>query len=130
MPKAKNTNTPKRRTARGFSAAEIAAGLATPAIASTRPADTDLIRLCVEIATNKARIEAVHPELDALYQRQGELVELLGDAVPTTPAGAPALARASLALAMLDDKGAPYSEGGDSERFGLRVVRFLAGGAT
>jgi hypothetical protein len=130
MPKATNTHTPKRRTARGFSAAEIAAGLATPAIASTQPDDADVIRLCDEIATMKPKMKAVHTELDALYERQGELIELIGGAVPTTTAGAAALSRASLALAMLDDKGAPYAEGGDAERFGLRVVQFLAGGAT
>jgi hypothetical protein len=79
MPKAKNTSTtPKRRTARGFSAAETAAGLDIPAIASTQPDDADLIRLCVEIVAIKPRMEAVHVELDALYERQAELIEMIG----------------------------------------------------
>jgi hypothetical protein len=128
MPKATNTNTPKRRAARGFTAAELAAGLATPAVASTQP-DAELIVLCDEAAANYAKIAAANDGPDALYERETELSALIKGAVPpTTLAGARAMAGACLAFALRDNTGKPYFEGGDGERFALSVVQFLAGG--
>jgi hypothetical protein len=80
------TNPTRRSTLRGISLATIAAGLAVPALASTKPddgADAELIQLCGEIIALKPKRDAVfavrhtiedehrtEAELDALFARQ------------------------------------------------------------
>jgi hypothetical protein len=142
MPTAKNDHTPTRRSALGFSAAALAAGLTVPALAASSSPDAGLIRLSAEAVTWKAEFDALHAtrktveqerqteaQLDALFQWQFALMgKITAACPPSTMAGIAALARASLAFAMLDDGGEPYFEGGEAEDFALVVVRALANG--
>jgi hypothetical protein len=56
----KQHTTPTRRSALGFSAAAIVAGLTTPAVASTQPdADAELIAACAEAVQCEARFRHI-----------------------------------------------------------------------
>jgi hypothetical protein len=54
-------NTPTRRSALGFGAAAIVAGLATPAIAGGPDPDGELIALCAEFDALERGIKAYYP---------------------------------------------------------------------
>jgi hypothetical protein len=62
MPKATNTSTTSRRSALGVGLAAIAAGLAVPALASTKPDDVGLVALAKTLAEQKHIVDAIQAE--------------------------------------------------------------------
>ena len=79
MPTAKSTNTPKRRTARGFTAAEIAAGLDTPAIASTQ-ADDASRKLKSDLQNLDTQVKSGDPQKAELALAQARKDEAAAEA--------------------------------------------------
>jgi hypothetical protein len=143
MPTATQTlTTPTRRSALGFSAAALFAGLTAPAIAGTTPdLDAELIALCdrfVSLQTewhllmehdervsdfcpNNARYE----HLDDEKSRLSEMIE--EHQSPTTPSGCAALARAALTSVTLDHEGNIRCDTGFEELL-VRVAQGVAVG--
>jgi hypothetical protein len=136
MPTATNSNTtPTRRSALGFSAAALAAGLTVPALDATSSPDAELIRLCDRLVNLRTYEQATldlddydeadllesDREWDQLRNRVGEIDR------PLTLAGASAMARcvvrhsykcADGCVIMLDI----------AQSMGIRISEFLAGG--
>jgi hypothetical protein len=133
-----------RRSALGFTATAIVAGLTTPALASAPAvnADAELIRFSSRVAAVCAKMDALYavrhtiedehrtqPQMDALRAERVQATDHIYDLPdPTTLAGARAMAIASIALAPRDRDGS-ISYSGESERLAWVVAEFLAGSA-
>jgi hypothetical protein len=136
--------TPTRRAVfRGLGLTSIAAGLAVPAVARTKPddadADAELIRACGEIVASQTRInalcegrytiddeESTDPKLIALCEKQSEPVDFIDRAPPTTLAGVRAVARASIAIAPVKLDGEVEFDGCGAEKLALTADKFVA----
>jgi hypothetical protein len=121
MPTATKTNTtPTRRSALGFTAAAIVAGLTAPALATTKPGlDAGMIDLYDQFVANEVEryLLTEHdphapdfgPNLGRYRQlsnEQDRLIEIIEEfGPPATPAGHAAVARAALTWVTLDAEG-------------------------
>jgi len=104
--------------------------------------DAELIKICNRLVASEEEMLAIHatrhsmederrtePDLDVLRAEQETLMEAMGDLdYPSTLAGARAMARASIALAELDQDGEPVVPADDSEWLAFVLAQALAEG--
>jgi hypothetical protein len=144
MPTATQPNTtPTRRSALGFSAAAIVAGLTMPALAGPANPDAELIALCDRLVTTERELLAIYDLrktqedekrtehlVDAIFAEQGAIVDRI-EGIPgvATVDGLRSMARASLAIAPKRHNGSAYFDGSDAEGLALVIVRILDAGS-